>query len=255
MELMVVVVIVVSLVAAAYFSLGPRISVTRVESAALTLAELLETARAQALLKRCPTRIVLCQTRECPPAELAESVETADGGFIANDSNGVPVSFIGVLRRAQYTNNIASCFVPGGSAPADGYAEWDFELRPQAISQNIVISSIYDTASGGVWDDGDWSSITSLEAGDSVWFPRSLTVTTGLNELRVPANIPINAASNRENEAETLFIFFQVKEPGCDPASDGDCVAYFVGLNESGEGVVQPCVRDSERGTTKDACF
>lgn len=255
-EILVTMAIAVSLAAAAYITLTSRSTHAEVEAAAIKLAEIFEFARNDALTTRCPTRVIFCMDASC-----ATPTDEASSGIIGPAADN-PARYVAVLRKAFYDQSKQqdSCFVretTGGdgtwTAPTDGFANWDFVMKPQWLSRSVVLADMYSGSVGGVGVD-DWERNNAATASDSLWFPGSLVRERGYqpNLASVPAFGPIDAGSDDHvNASGDMVIFAQVQNSQC---SGADCVAFFVGLDENGSAKVQQCEPGASRPGSLNGC-
>jgi|GEM_PF-6059278 len=253
-ELMIVVAIITIVSVIGAITLNSRMHVSRLEDAAQTLASDLAYARSAALFKGCPTRIILCTDRNCSSSGRAVKQRGGSGGkpeFIGSSSDD-PANYYATLREAQYSDGNGDCYVSSGSDPdggaPNGYNYMDFDRRPQAIPSGIVFNPIY-SGTNQVINYSDWSSTSSSEASNSLWFPTSISDSNANDSL---ANIPVDTPQ----DSKSAYVVFQLSLDSCDSTDPhGDCVAYFVTMDTSGETGIRRCTPGSRTANQTDTCF
>lgn len=244
-ELMIVVAIIAIISVVGGISLTSRLAVSRLEGAVQTLASDVSYARSAALFKGCPTRIILCEDASC----VTKATSTTSSGVIGSGTE--PARYYAVLRRTQYASSAQNCYSSGSDSDAGdarAFAEWDYDRKPQALPRGVAFSPIYTNQ---VLNTSDWSSISSVEAGNSIWFPTSISDTTA--SLQGVVNIPVDSSSVLDSASRSIL--FQLQLDSCDASNaDDDCRGYFVTIDESGETAVRGCTAGT-RTNTSDICF
>jgi len=247
-ELMVVVAIVAIITVLGVVSLNSRMKVSRLEEAAQALAADLSYTKTAALFKGCPTRIIFCLDKNC--TESGRQVSSITVGTDGIGSGSTLARYFSILRKVQYTNSNGSCYSSAAGGDPDGGAtayfdNWDFDRKPQELPIGVAITPIY---LDGVPDFSDWGSESSGEAGNSIWFPSSITdADTNLDF----ANIPVDNAL----AANGSHVVFQVRMDNCDPTDPGaDCAGFLIVMDSSGETSIRPC-NPGGRADLTDNCF
>lgn len=228
-------------------SLTSRLAVSRLEEAVQTLASDVSYARSAALFKGCPTRIILCQDASC--VTKATGTTSLSSGVIGSGTE--PARYYAVLRRTQYTSSAQNCFSSGSdpdAGDARAFTQWDYDRKPQALPRGVAFSPIYTNQ---VVNTIDWSSVSTTDAGNSIWFPTSISDTTA--SLEGVVNIPVDSSSVLDSTGRSIL--FQLQLDSCDASNvDDDCRGYFVTIDESGETAVKGCTAGS-RSNNPDVCF
>ncbi|MGA0162992.1 MAG: pilus assembly FimT family protein, partial [Bdellovibrionota bacterium] len=155
-ELMIVVAIIGAVAAIGAISISSRIQSSRLETAAMSLSADLAYARSAALFKGCHTRIIFCADAKCS----------------TKVSNVTSATHYAILRRAQYTDPAADCYIDGTdpSPSTSHFDDWDYDKTPKPLPSGVQFSDIYSDAAVSV---ADWDSVTDSEAEDSVYFHSS----------------------------------------------------------------------------------
>jgi len=247
---MVVVAIVAIITVLGVVSLNSRMKVSRLEEAAQALAADLSYAKTAALFKGCPTRVIFCIERNC--TDSGRTVSTITAGAEAIGSGSTLARYFAILRKVQYTDSNGSCYSSDGGGDPDGGAtayfdNWDFDRKPQELPIGIALTPVY-SGSDAVPDYSDWVSEASAEAGNSLWFPSSITDADANLDF---ANIPVDDGL----AANGASVVFQVRMDDCDPTDpDADCAGFLVVMDSSGETSIRPC-NPGGRANSTDNCF
>ncbi len=215
-----------------------KMRAARLESSAEKLAALLSTARSSSVGLGCPTRIVVCQNLNCEGIDsqtvTAQGSSSPLGLFLGSSGNAA--LFVGLIRQ------MAPCNM-GTNVAGDGLANWDFHKKPIAIANDLVLSPIYNTASGVIsYANADAAVGTTLERADvagSFWFDPDLT-------YQVPVDDGLTATG--------ATVAFQIQYNTCNPATDEDCYGMFVVLAPDGQVSTLPCLRGT-RANNSNICF
>jgi len=211
-ELMVVVLIVVVVAGAALFGSYSTVKKAKVHSFAQELGSILERARSLAIHGGCPTRIILCDTINCAlPISLN-----------ANDSQ-LNAKSIALLRFAPRDSNL-DCF-SGLHSSADGFENWDFEMKPIRIPTEIGISAIYGTV--GALDVSDWHNRLTDSAQKSIWF-------SVRGETR-------SSAVDPQINQDLGKVFFQISAHNCNPSLSSNCLGLLVSVDSDGRPHTTSC--------------
>lgn len=234
----------------AVITLTSRTRLANLESAAQTVMSDLSSARSGALLKGCPIRLVMCTDRKCtpgsggvPPTNVVKTTK-----YISNSSGATQIY---AFYRMSSTTSGNPCYNPNAiAATSDGYANWDFDRRPQEIPQGVAFSAIYD-GNSGVPDNSDWSStVTSAAAANSLWFDS----TTG--QLNNGGSTPITSGNYIDGNGTHYKVVVQLTLATCDPSSTStsDCVGYFIAESAGGQFTMVKCLPGG-RTDNNNTCF
>jgi len=246
-ELMVTVAIIVILSVVAGVSINSRIQVARLESAAQQLVSDLSYARSAAMFKGCSTRLIFCNTKACTSSPagpvVVASVTATNGATTVVGSGTTPSLYYAILRNSS-TDTVtphtcsSSTAVPNTS---DGYAEWDFDRRPQQISQGLAFQHFY---SPGFGYQKDWWQSSDPDSLNSIWF------TVSLGEATIPL-----AALTFGNALSGDPIIMQVQFDSCVPATADDCPAYLITMGSGGNVQMVKCAPGARTADDSDFCF
>lgn len=226
-ELLVVVFIGLIVTVLGFVSLTSRMRVAALEQAAQSLVSDLSYARSAAMLKGCPTRFILCADKACTDTDV--EVEAASPHRILASATDSPAPFYAILRYSQSDTADPVCYnenaVPAAGAAGDGFDQWDFDRRPQAIPRGVALTGFYGASAGaGVFDTGgDWDVSVAGVGNNSIWF-----------ESDGDLNTPVVANALVSGSAVTYQMVFQVTLDNCSPATNSDCLGYLVSIPRNG---------------------
>lgn len=237
MELMITVVVIGLVAMVGVNGVQKRLVQSGLESAADALAAELSEARSSAILKQCPTRMVICMNANCANVDTqAISAQSSSAGNFIGTAAG-PATYYAIIRQT----------VPCSTADLSGvgFANWDFDGKPKKLPSGVAFAPIYTSASGSINDtnaDAAWGGGASLlvtDVGNSLWFDSDATF-----------YIPVAANTTSDGNA----IVFQLKSQSCNPATEDSCYGYFVTISPGGDTAAKPCSKGN-RADNSDTCF
>jgi prepilin-type N-terminal cleavage/methylation domain-containing protein len=239
-ELMITVLVIAAVAMVGVNGLQKRLVQAGLESAAESLASDLSAARSSAILKQCPTRMIICLNANCTnvAAQNISRQSSVSGNYIGTATTAA--RYFATIRQTTPCSANA-----GQAAGVDGFANWDFETKPRSLPKGVVFSAIYSSASGSINDtnaDAAWAGGATLaqsDVGNSLWFDSDST-------FYIPVLSNFTADGN--------YIAFQVNSAFCNPATDDSCYGYFVTMSPGGEAATKPCSKGT-RANNSDTCF
>ncbi len=241
-ELMVTVAIATILAIIGGITIQSRLRTGNLEAAAQQLVSDVSYARSAAMFKGCATRFIFCKTKTCLTASDHAVAQNANKK-IQIDS-GAAASYYAILRNSSVTSG-ATCentsAIPATGSTSDGYANWDFDRRPQALPKGIAFTNIYDNI--GNLDD-EWAETTEAVSSNSLYF------SSQFGDVISGVNIPNGSLMTNGNKA-----VLQVGFDDCNPASADDCPAYIISVGSGGNVDAIKCSKGTRGTGGNDNCF
>ncbi len=240
-ELMITVLVIAAVAMVGVNGLQKRLVQAGLESGAESLASDLSAARSSAILKQCPTRMIICLNPNCAnvAAQNISRQSSVSGNYIGTATTAA--AYFATIRQT-----IPCSANAGTDAVLDGFTNWDFENKPRRLPKGVVFSAIYSSASGSINDtnaDAAWAggspTLAQSDVGNSLWFDSDST-------FYIPVLTNLTSDGN--------YIAFQVNSASCNPATDDSCYGYFVTMSPGGEAATKPCSKGT-RANNSDTCF
>lgn len=234
-ELMITVAIIVIMSVVAGVNINSRLKLGRLEEAVQTLTSDLNYARSAAMFKGCPIRFIFCMDSLCQ-TKVTGTGETTSEKLVGTTSTAA--RYYAILRRSQAGDTSGTCY-NASAVTTDGFAQWDFDRRPQLLPSGVAFRNIY-TNPDQINDD-DWSDSASTVAANSLWFDSEFG-----REQGNPVQNPNTAVSGE-------LVAFQLVLDNC---TDADCPGFFVTITTAGVVSYKKCTMDptSNRTNNTDLC-